>query len=118
MTGKARTITAILSVAVVALTIGVAVAMAWDRGAGHMGARDDALMDMMDSTGRMDSDVMHQSMQEMPSHQTMLEHMPGHGAGAAMLPGDAADGMMQMMMGGMVHGMHGGHNHVSPIMPH
>jgi hypothetical protein len=98
----------VLSAAVVVLTIGLVMALTLDNDTAHMNARSNNYMRMMDAMGRMDSDDMLSQMQSIlgpEGYQTMLSHMAEHRAGMMTSTGDSIDGMMHMMMDGMMNQM-------------
>jgi hypothetical protein len=120
MTRGSQTAIAVLAVAVVALAIGLMMALAWDHDPDHMNARSNDYMAMMDALGRMDSDEMLSGMESAlgsDGYQTMLAHMADHRRGNAMTPGSGIDGMMHMMMDGMMNQMPADRNNTMPMSP-
>jgi hypothetical protein len=109
-----------LSAAVVALVVGLVVALAWDHDPDHMNARGNDYVRMMDAMGRMDSDEMLDRMRVIlgeDRYQDMLAHMAQHRNGTAAAPGSGIEGMMHMMMDGMMNQMPADRNNMMPMMP-
>jgi hypothetical protein len=122
MTSQAKLVIGGLVALVVILATSLAVALAADSGNdgfGHMGARNNSYMSMMQAFGNMDSNQMLTMMREVlgeDGYRSMLEHFAEHRGGAGM-PGGGMDGMMHQMMDGMMQQMSPDRDNIMPMMP-
>jgi hypothetical protein len=120
MKSGGNVILVVLSAVEVALAVGLVAALAWDHDPDHMNARSNDYMRMMDAMGRMDSDETLDRMQAIlgeDRYQEMLAHMAEHRRGTATAPGGGIDGMMHMMMDGMMNQMPADRDNTMPMMP-
>lgn len=118
MSTGGRATVAVLAVATIVLTAVLVMDLGWNHDSDHMNARSNDYMAMMDAMGRMDSDDMLGRMEGIlgqERYQAMVTHMVEHRQGTATTPGSGIDGMMHMMMDGMMNQMPADRNDMMPI---
>lgn len=106
-------------VALLAVTLAVALSTGDDGGMGHMN-QPNGYVGMMQAMGNMDSDGMLEQMREVSGpegYQRMLDHIAEHRKGGQTAGNASMDSMMHQMMDGMMQQLPADENNIMPMMP-